>query len=136
MSNPRKSLQISTHGRCSLVDITSKVREALRQTGMAEGIVVVYSPHTTAGILINENCDPDVARDTLLWMEEAVPKHHPGFHHNEGNSDSHIKTNMVGSSATLIVENGALCLGTWQGIFLAEYDGPRTRQVWCKFIPG
>ena len=136
MSNPRKTLQVATQARRSLVDITSKVREAIRQSGMAEGIVVVYSPHTTAGILINENCDPDVARDTLLWMGEAVPKDYPNFLHNEGNSDSHIQTNLVGSSATVIVEDGQLCLGTWQGIFLAEYDGPRQRQVWCKFIPG
>ncbi len=136
MSNPRKTLQVATQARRSLVEITSKVREALRQSGMAEGIVVVYSPHTTAGILINENCDPDVARDTLLWMGEAVPKDYPNFLHNEGNSDSHIQTNLVGSSATVIVEDGQLCLGTWQGIFLAEYDGPRQRQVWCKFIPG
>lgn len=136
MSKPRKTLQVATQSRRALVDITGKVREALGQSGMADGIAVIYSPHTTAGILINENCDPDVARDTLLWMGEAVPKDHAGFRHNEGNSDSHIQTNLVGSSATVIVENGQLCLGTWQGIFLAEYDGPRHRQVWCKFIPG
>ena len=136
MSTTRKSLQLTTQQRCALVDITGKVSDLLRQTGIEDGIAVVYSPHTTAGILINENCDPDVVRDTLLWMDEAVPKNHSGFRHNEGNSDSHIKTNMVGSSATLIVENGSLCLGTWQGIFFAEFDGPRTRQVWCKFIPG
>lgn len=136
MSNSRFNFQLPTHTRCDLVDITDQVRERLRESGIRDGICVVYSPHTTAGILINENCDPDVVRDTLWWMEQTVPKNYPRFRHGEGNSDSHIKTNMVGSSATLLVEDGDLCLGTWQGIFFAEFDGPRSRQVWCKFLPG
>lgn len=136
MSKSRKNFQLTTQSRCTLVDITGQVREMLGESGIRDGICVVYSPHTTAGILINENCDPDVVRDTLLWMEQTVPKNYPRFRHGEGNSDSHIKTNMVGSSVTVLVENGDLCLGTWQGIFFAEFDGPRTRQVWCKFIPG
>lgn len=136
MSNPKNNFHLSTQARCALVDITVQVRVMLRESGMTDGICVVYSPHTTAGILVNENCDPDVVKDTLWWMEQTVPKNYPRFRHGEGNSDSHIKTNMVGSSATILVENGDLCLGTWQGIFFAEFDGPRTRQVWCKFISG
>jgi len=134
MSKPSLTFQLQTSCRSTMVDITVRVQELLRRSGVQNGIGVVYSPHTTAGILINENCDPDVASDTLLWLNEIAPRLHPGFRHNEGNSDSHIKTNLVGSSVQVLVENGELCLGTWQGIFLAEFDGPRTREVWVKFL--
>src|SRR4029079_1514530 len=120
--------------RNTFVDVTPQVRQSLRQSGVRDGIGVVYCPHTTAAITINENADPDVAHDMLLWLERAVPHVQAGFRHGEGNSDSHIKASLVGSSARVIVEGGQIVLGQWQGVFLCEFDGPRTRTVHVKWI--
>lgn len=90
---------------------------------------MVYVPHTTAGITIQENADPDVVHDILLWLKQHIPKSFPGFRHAEGNSDSHIQASLFGSSVTVLIENGRLVFGTWQGIYLCEFDGPRTRSV-------
>jgi secondary thiamine-phosphate synthase enzyme len=125
---------VSTRQRNQFIDITDEVRRLLRQRNLRQGVGVVYSPHTTAAITINENCDPDVVHDLLLWLERAVPQRQPGFQHGEGNSDSHIKTSLVGSSATVIVADGELVLGRWQGIFLCEFDGPRTRTVHVQWV--
>jgi secondary thiamine-phosphate synthase enzyme len=125
---------ISTRQRNQFLDITDEVRRSLRQRGLRRGMGGIYSPHTTAAITINENCDPDVVHDMLLWLERTVPHVQPGFRHGEGNSDSHIKTSLVGSSATVIVEDGDLVLGRWQGIFLCEFDGPRSRTVQVQWI--
>lgn len=123
------TFDIETHQRSEFVDITDHVREALRRSGARQGSCIVYCPHTTAAITINENADPDVVHDMLLWLNRTIPKDQAGFRHNEGNSDSHIKASLVGSSATVLVDRGELILGRWQGIFFCEFDGPRTRRV-------
>jgi secondary thiamine-phosphate synthase enzyme len=128
------SFTVQTRQRNEFVDVTPQVRQALKRRGLKEGIGVVYCPHTTAAITINENADPDVVHDMLLWLERAVPHVQPGFRHGEGNSDSHIKASLVGSSATVIVEGGELVLGRWQGVFLCEFDGPRSRTVHVRWV--
>lgn len=120
---------VSSRTRNQFVEITDLVAQAVAESKVKDGICVVYVPHTTAGVTIQENADPDVVRDMLLWLERQVPKDQPGFRHAEGNSDSHIKASLMGSSATVFVENGRLVLGTWQGIYLCEFDGPRSRTV-------
>lgn len=127
------SLNITTTNREEAVDITRDVQEFLDKNKFKSGIVVVASPHTTAGITVNENADPDVRRDILFFLKKAVPQNQ-GFAHAEGNSDAHIKGSLVGFSQTFIVEKGILQLGTWQGIYFMEFDGPRQRHVWLKFL--
>jgi secondary thiamine-phosphate synthase enzyme len=128
------TFHIKTHKRNEFVEITDRVRQALQQSGIREGICVVYCPHTTAGVTINENADPDVVHDMLLHLERAVPQQQAGFRHGEGNSDSHIKTSIIGPSITLIVDNSDLVLGRWQGIYFCEFDGPRTRTIQVQLI--
>jgi secondary thiamine-phosphate synthase enzyme len=118
-----------------MVDITDEVQEAVAASGVVDGLCLVSSPHTTAGITVNEHADPDVAHDMLLWLERAVPRAQPGFRHAEGNSDSHIKAALVGTAATLPVRGGRLALGTWQGVFFCEFDGPRQRRCWVQVLP-
>jgi secondary thiamine-phosphate synthase enzyme len=125
---------VATNKRNQFVEITDQVREALARRGLQQGAVVVYCPHTTAAITINENADPDVVHDMLLWLERAVPKDQPGFRHGEGNSDSHLKASLIGSSATVLVEGGQLILGRWQGVYLCEFDGPRRRTVHVQWL--
>jgi secondary thiamine-phosphate synthase enzyme len=127
---------LSTRQRNELVDITAQVRQLLHRQQMQRGVAIVYCPHTTAAITINENADPDVVHDLLLWLERTVPQAQAGFRHGEGNSDSHIKASLVGSSATVLVEAGDLVLGRWQGIFFCEFDGPRQRRVHVQWIAG
>ncbi len=115
-----------------MTDITRQVAEAVKESGVRSGLAVVFVPHTTAGVTICENADPDVKRDVLFALERAVPD--AGFYHSEGNSDAHVKALLTGSSASVIVEDGALCLGTWQGIFFCEYDGPRRRRIFIKIM--
>ena len=129
--NTRK---LTTKRRNQLIEITSEVQEIVADSGVRSGVCVVYSPHTTAGITIQENADPDVVHDLLLWLERTIPKQQPDFRHAEGNSDSHLKASLFGSSATLIIEEGTLVLGTWQGIYFCEFDGPRTRTVHVKVM--
>lgn len=121
--------EVRTRERAELVEITEQVRRALKQSGIRQGVCVVYCPHTTAAVTVNENADPDVVHDMLSWLNRAVPQEQPGFRHAEGNSDAHIKASLVGSSVTLLVENGDLVLGRWQGVYFCEFDGPRTRGV-------
>ena len=133
---PLVRLDVPTRARCELVEITDLVRSAVERSGLREGAVVVYSPHTTAAITIQENADPDVRRDLLLALENAVPDAPPrgAYRHGEGNSPAHVKTSLVGASQLVLVEDGALALGTWQGIFVCEFDGPRTRHVLLRFL--
>jgi secondary thiamine-phosphate synthase enzyme len=128
------TLEISTSSRSQMVDITAKVREAVRQSGIGNGVCVVYVPHTTAGITVNENADPDVAADILEQLERLVPQ--GKYRHREGNADSHIKASLMGFSLTLLLEGGDIALGTWQGVFLCEFDGPRRRRVKVKVMDG
>jgi secondary thiamine-phosphate synthase enzyme len=127
---------VSTRAREELIDITAEVRRAIAAAGFRSGIAVVQSAHTTAAVTVNENADPDVGRDILHWLRSRIPQHEKEFRHNEGNSDSHLKTSLFGAAQTLIVDEGRLVLGTWQGIFLAEFDGPRTRKIHVKLIAG
>ena len=129
-------LEIATDAPCELVDITDGVRQALAQAGLRSGAVLVYSPHTTAGVTIQENADPDVRHDLLLALENAIPDEPPRgiYRHAEGNSPAHVKTALVGASQLVPVAEGELQLGTWQGIFLVECDGPRRRKVLLRFL--
>ena len=120
-------------GKEGLYDITAAVRNAIRKSGVNSGLCVVYCPHTTAGVTINENADPDVVKDILYGLEKAFPDR-PEFRHYEGNSAAHLKASCIGSSVTIIVENGSPKLGTWQGVYFCEFDGPRERQYHIKII--
>jgi secondary thiamine-phosphate synthase enzyme len=125
----QKELGISTKNRNQMIDITSQVAEQVGESGIRNGDVVVFCPHTTAAVTINENADPDVVHDVLLTLSEVLPHRRPGYRHSEGNSDAHCKSSLVGCSAQVLVQDGRLCLGTWQAIYFCEFDGPRPRQV-------
>ncbi len=129
------TFSVPTSSRCQLVDVTSDVQKIVSESKIRDGIVVAFVAHTTAGITINENADPDVKQDILMHLEKLIPQSRE-FRHGEGNSDSHIKASTLGSSVTIIISNGRMNLGTWQGIFFCEFDGPRTRKVWIKVIEG
>ena len=116
-------------------NITSYVRQALLESRVESGIAVVYCPHTTAGITINENADPDVVTDQLYALDKTYPDR-PQFRHSEGNSAAHLKSSCIGASQTVIIEDGRLLLGTWQGIYFTEFDGPRHRTFYVKIIKG
>jgi len=124
---------VSTNERTRFVDITSQVQSAVNDAGLHDGAVIVFVPHTTAGITINENADPTVQRDILNHLDKAVPQS-GDYRHAEGNSPAHIKASMMGSSVTALVTGGKLELGTWQGIYFCEFDGPRSRKVWIRTI--
>ncbi len=126
-----RTIEVRTGGSQDIVDITSQVRGIVRESGVRDGICVVFSMHTTAGITINENADPDVKTDMIAGLSRAFPER-DDYRHMEGNSHSHLRTSCVGPSQTLIVSDGDLLLGTWQGLFLCEFDGPRTRRVVVK----
>ena len=125
------TVNIETGSSQQLVDITSQVRSAIRSSGVRDGICVVFSMHTTAGITVNENADPDVRTDIIAGMERAFPER-DDYRHAEGNSHSHLRTSCVGPSVSLIVSDGEPLLGTWQGVYLCEFDGPRRRTIAIK----
>ncbi len=122
-------LKVRSRQREELVDFTDLVQRVLTDSGKQEGVIVLYVQHTTAGLTVNENADPDVPRDMLLALRTLIPQHGMGFRHGEENSDAHIKASLVGSSVTVPFADGKLLLGRWQGIFLCEFDGGRERQV-------
>jgi len=124
-----KGFRVSSKHRNQMIDITSQVDSAVGQSGITDGDVIVYCPHTTAAVTINENADPSVGHDILLTLEELVPHHRPGYRHSEGNSDAHCKSSMIGCSEQILIKDKSLDLGTWQGIFFCEFDGPRSRKV-------
>jgi secondary thiamine-phosphate synthase enzyme len=128
-------LKVETKRRIELVDISAEVAGLVADSGIAEGICVVFSPHTTAGLTINEAADPDVRRDIEAHLSSLVPRE-AGFRHAEGNSDAHLKTSLMGPSLSIIISGGALILGTWQGIYFCEFDGPRSRSCYVKCIEG
>lgn len=130
-----KKLEVRTSRRTQMLNITPQVEAAVQEAGVTRGRVVVFVPHTTAGITINEDADPDVCHDILAQLDAMVPLTQPFYRHSEGNSAAHIKASLVGSSVTVLVEGSRLALGTWQGIFLCEFDGPRTRNVWVEVFP-
>jgi secondary thiamine-phosphate synthase enzyme len=126
-------IDIKTHSRVEFRDITNEVREIVKENNVNSGVCHVFVPHTTAGITINEHADPDVVEDIAAQLEEMVPHHH-GYKHSEGNSAAHIKASLMGSSVAVMIERGNLALGTWQGIFFCEFDGPRNRTFRVKII--
>ncbi|NJD19934.1 MAG: YjbQ family protein [Gemmatimonadetes bacterium] len=127
-------LHVRTTARSQLVDITAQVRAAVREAALRDGVVHLWSLHTTCALTVNEGADPDVAADLAGFMGRLIPQQ-AGFHHSEGNSDSHLKTSLFGPGLTLLIEGGELVLGTWQHVFLAEWDGPRAREVALRFGP-
>jgi secondary thiamine-phosphate synthase enzyme len=130
-----ETLTLNTQAREAMVAITRPLQQLVADRGWKTGALLVFCPHTTGAITINENADPDVARDMTAFMGALVPQH-SSFRHAEGNSDAHIKTSLFGPHCLVIVENGTLRLGTWQGIYFCEWDGPRTRTLWVQFLPG
>ena len=128
-------LEVRTRQREELVDITGQVQKVVREAAVQEGVLHLWSMHTTCALTVNENADPAVPVDMAEKMNRLVPEGEGFYRHAEGNSDSHVKTSLFGPGLTLIIHDGRLVLGTWQGIFLAEWDGPRTRQVVAKIAP-
>jgi secondary thiamine-phosphate synthase enzyme len=127
-----EQISVRTGTRTQLLDITKEIQKAVDNNGYKSGLVTIFIPHTTAAVTINENADPDVQRDMLMEINKVIP-FDDGYHHFEGNSAAHIKSSLFGFSETVIVEDGRLQLGTWQGIYFCEFDGPRNRKVWVKF---
>ncbi len=123
---------LKTNRRCDMIDITSQVADIVQSSGISGGDVIVHCPHTTGAITINENADPDVVHDILMTLEELFPQNRRGYRHMEGNSDSHVKCSLVGCSETIIVKDSKMRLGTWQGIYFCEFDGPRNRKVFVQ----
>lgn len=126
---------VKTHAKDELIDITSSVKNIVTDSQVKNGVCFIYIPHTTAGVTINENADPSVKSDILMALRSIVPDSLP-YRHMEGNSSGHVKSTLVGCTASLLINNGNLSLGTWQGIFFCEFDGPRNRKVFVKIIPG
>ncbi len=128
-----QSFDVRTSTQTELVDITRFVQEAVKKMGVKDGICIIFVPHTTAAVTINENADPSVARDILMELNKIIPFKNQ-YGHMEGNSPAHIKSSLVGCSETVLVESGKLVLGTWQGVFFCEFDGPRSRKVHVKVV--
>lgn len=129
------SISLKTSSRTAMTDITSKVQEVVSKSGIASGICMIFVPHTTAAVTINENADPDVVSDILRQINRTIP-FDSDYEHAEGNSAAHIKASLFGFSEQVIIENGRLVLGMWQGIYFCEFDGPRNRQVHIKVVEG
>ena len=131
-----KTLTISTHKHSEFIDITARIQDYLDKSGkeLTSGICNIFVPHTTAGITINENADPDVNTDLLYLLDDIVPWNDPHYKHFEGNTAAHLKASMMGSSVQVIVEKNRLQLGRWQGIYFCEFDGPRNREIWLKIL--
>lgn len=127
---------VQTHHRDQMLEVTDRITSLVTEAGIQSGRVSVFVPHTTAGITINENADPDVVHDMLRQLDVMVPWKQPFYQHGEGNSASHVKASMMGSSVMVFIEKGRLMLGRWQGIWFCEFDGPRTREVWVKVEEG
>jgi secondary thiamine-phosphate synthase enzyme len=123
---------VKTTAHAQFVEITSQVQAAVAESALRDGICTVFVPHTTAGITINENADPDVVTDMLYALDQAVPWKDPRYRHGEGNTAAHVKSSLMGHSVDVLVRGGQLQFGTWQGIYLCEFDGPRTRKVWVS----
>lgn len=128
-------INLRTNKMVEAIDITKKVKEIISKSNFSSGLCIIYSPHTTSGIMINESYDPSVLEDINTFLSELVP-HNRKYKHLEGNSDAHIKCSIIGPSKTIIIENEKLLLGEWQGIFFMEFDGPRSRNVYVKLIKG
>jgi secondary thiamine-phosphate synthase enzyme len=128
-----EKFSIRTTGQFQLLDITSHIQKIIADSRLKNGVCYVFIPHTTAAVTINENADPDVKADILMEINKIIP-FSDSYHHMEGNSAAHIKASLIGNSETIFIENGHLRLGTWQGVYFCEFDGPRSREVWVKII--
>ncbi len=128
-------IEVRTRTRVEFLDVTSRVRTCIAKSGVKDGLCVVFCPHTTAAVTINENADPDVTADMIRFTSKLVPQD-PAFRHAEGNSDSHVKSSLFGPSLTLIVQDGKPILGTWQSVYFCEFDGPRGRDLYVKTVAG
>ena len=129
-----KEFAVETSQHTEFVEITDRLQKSVDDSGISEGVCIVVIPHTTAGVIVNENADPDVVADIIYALEQAGPWKSPHYRHGEGNTAAHVKSSLVGHSVTLPVRGGQLQFGTWQGVFLCEFDGPRTRKVWVSVI--
>lgn len=129
------TIKVSSRQRVEMIEVTAEVRRAIRASGIDAGTALIFVPHTTAAVTINENADPDVVRDMVMELNKIVPLD-DGYRHGEGNSAAHIKSTLVGAGETLLVEGGEPVLGTWQGIYFCEFDGPRRRQMHIRVMPG
>ncbi|MEJ2049258.1 MAG: secondary thiamine-phosphate synthase enzyme YjbQ [Calditrichota bacterium] len=128
-------LDVKTNSQTQFIDITQEIQQAVGKSGIKSGTCHIFIPHTTAGVTINENADPSVTRDILMELNKVIP-FDDSYHHMEGNSAAHIKSSLVGCSIYVIIDSGQIQLGTWQGIYFCEFDGPRSRRVWVKVISG
>jgi secondary thiamine-phosphate synthase enzyme len=128
-------LNIKTNSRAEMIDITASVQKAVKEQNVQSGYCIVFTPHTTAAVTINENADPDVPHDIFAALERAIP-HSGDYRHGEGNSAAHVQSSLIGASETILIEDGRLALGTWQSIFFCEFDGPRSRRVLIKVVNG
>jgi secondary thiamine-phosphate synthase enzyme len=128
------TVDIKTNSRVEFQDITARVREVVGESGVKSGVCYIFVPHTTAGVIVNEHADPDVVEDIASQLDIMAPLHN-NYRHLEGNSAAHIKASLIGDSETLFIEDGKLVLGTWQGIFFGEFDGPRNRKILVKIVP-
>jgi secondary thiamine-phosphate synthase enzyme len=135
MATRLEEIAVRTARREEMIDVTTLVRAAVRRTGVEAGVAYIYCPHTTAGVTIQENADPDVCTDLLGHLMRLIPQD-AGFRHSEGNADAHIKSSLVGSSQVVPLDGGKLCLGTWQSVFFCEFDGPRDRRLLVKVVAG
>jgi secondary thiamine-phosphate synthase enzyme len=133
-SIPAQVHAVQTHARSEMLDITRLVTDRIREAKIRDGLAIIYVPHTTAAVTINENADPDVQHDLLQKLDALIPRNENYYQHAEGNSDSHLKTSLTGSSVQVLIESGRLILGQWQGIYLCEFDGPRPRNVIIKLL--
>jgi secondary thiamine-phosphate synthase enzyme len=129
MKITNETITVSSKQRTEMIDITGRVSSVVKKSEIGDGDVLIYCPHTTGAITINENADPSVIHDILLTLDQIIPRHNPGYRHSEGNSDSHCKSSIIGCSEQVLVRNNKMVLGTWQGIFFCEFDGPRSRKV-------
>lgn len=134
MQTALEKQSIRTTSRNEMVDVTDRLRSLVREKNVTDGMLIVYVPHTTAAVTINENADPDVKQDMLWKLSKMIPKDESEYAHGEGNSDSHVKTSLVGNSVTVLVDKGDLVLGQWQGVYFCEFDGPRQRQMYVKIV--
>jgi secondary thiamine-phosphate synthase enzyme len=129
-----QTLSVRSSKRCQMIDITGQIADAAAKSGIQNGLITVYCPHTTAAITINENADPDVPHDMLLTLEKLIPQNLAGYQHNEQNSDAHVKSSLIGCSRQVLLNHGNPVLGTWQGVFFCEFDGPRSRTVHIQIM--
>jgi secondary thiamine-phosphate synthase enzyme len=131
-----ETITVQTRDRCQMLDVTDRVRKAAQKSGIKQGFAVCFVPHTTAAVTIQENADPDVLHDVLWKLEQLIPERETAYQHREGNSDAHLKCSFVGASELIPVADGRLVLGTWQGIYFCEFDGPRSRRLQIQCVGG